>query len=157
MRFSATIEQGGKTATGIPVPDEVVDGLGGGRRPAVQVGLIAPADPAVAYAYRTTVGQLAGRSMLPFSAEHRAASGVAAGDEVVVDLERDTAPREQPVPDDLAQALAAAPDAHTFFEGLAPGHRKEWVCWVEEAKKAETRSARIARAVERLGAGERRH
>lgn len=148
MRFRATVELGGKTATGLQVPDDVVAELGSGKRPAVSVTI-------GGYTYRTTVASMGGRFMIPLSAENRTAAGVAAGDEVDVDIEVDTAPREVIVPDDLAAALDGP--ARTFFDGLAYTHRKEWVRWVEDAKKAETRTARIAKAVDDLRAGKRTH
>jgi uncharacterized protein YdeI (YjbR/CyaY-like superfamily) len=84
---------------------------------------------------------------MPFSSEHRAASGLAGGDEIEVDLVADDEPREVEVPLDLASALAAAPEAAAFFAGLSYTNRRTYVLWVEEAKKPETRSARVAKAV----------
>lgn len=149
MKFTATVELGGKTATGIPVPEEVVAALGG-KRPAVMVTV---GD----HSYRTTVAPMGGRYFVPLSAEHRQAAGVAAGDEVVVNIEPDTAPREVTVPVDLAAALAGDEGARRHFDGLSYTHRKEWVRWIEEAKKAETRQARIERAVASLHAGKNTH
>ncbi|HEX7442640.1 MAG TPA: DUF1905 domain-containing protein, partial [Acidimicrobiales bacterium] len=95
--FRATLELNGKTATGLEVPPDVVEGLGGGKRPAVSVTIRD-------HTYRTGVGSMGGRSMLPVSAEVRAAAGVAAGDQLDVDIELDTAPREVVVPADLGAA-----------------------------------------------------
>ena len=96
MEFRATLLSGGKTATGIRVPEEVVEGLGGGRRAAVEVTLHG-------YAYRTTFGTMAGHVMIPVSAAVRAEAGLTAGDEVDVVLALDTAPRVLEVPDDLVR------------------------------------------------------
>jgi hypothetical protein len=85
------VQLNGKTATGIEVPAEVVAGLGPGQRPPVRVTI---GD----YSYRTTVARMGGRFLVSLSAENRAAAGVAAGDEVDVDLELDDAPREVEVP-----------------------------------------------------------
>src|SRR4051794_17454828 len=148
MRFRTTVELGGKTATGLPVPDEGVESLGAGKRPPVRVTV-------GGHTYRTTVAPMGGRFFVPLSAEHRAAAGVAAGDEVDVDIEADDAPREVVVPEDLAAALSTDETAKAFFDGLAYSHRKEWVRWIEEAKKAETRSARVEKTVASLQAGER--
>lgn len=57
------------------------------------------------------------------------------------------------MPADLAAALRRAPAALAFFEQLAPSHRKEYIRWIEGAKKPETRQRRIMRAVEMLAAG----
>lgn len=148
VKFRAEVELGGKTATGIAVPDEVVTALASGRRPPVTVTV-------GGHSYRTTVASMGGRFMVPLSAENRAAAGVAAGDEVEVEVVGDTAPRQVIVPDDLAQALAADPAAAAFFEGLAPSHRKEWVRWLEEAKQAQTRASRLAKTIAALQAGQR--
>lgn len=61
-----------------------------------------------------------------------------------------------PTPDDLERALAANPEAAAFFAKLAPSHRKEYVNWIVEAKKAETRASRIEKTVEKLQAGLKR-
>ena len=146
VEFRATVVQSGKTATGMQVPDDVVAALGGGRRPPVTVTL-------GGYGYRTTIAPMGGAFWIPLSAEHREAAGVRAGQEVDVRVELDTAPRETPLPEDLAAALDE--DARAFFDGLAPSHRKEWVRWVVEAKKPETRAARIEKTAEALKAGRR--
>lgn len=146
MRFEAEVELGGKTATGIEVPADVVEALGSGRRPAVVVTV-------AGHSYRTTVGSMGGRFLVPLSAENRTAAGVAAGDTVSVDIEPDAAPREVTVPDDLRAALADHPEAVAHFEGLAASHRKEWVRWIEEAKRPETRETRVAKTVAGLREG----
>ncbi|MGZ4471502.1 MAG: YdeI/OmpD-associated family protein [Nocardioidaceae bacterium] len=154
MEFRATLRQNGKTATGIAVPADVVEALGGGKRPAVTVTLT-PAGGAP-YTYRTTVAPRGDEFLVPVSAAVRAAAGVAAGDDLDVDLALDTAPRTVDVPADLAEALAPHPEAVAFLEGLPPSHRKAYVVWVEEAKRSQTRATRVARAVEMLREGRRR-
>jgi Bacteriocin-protection, YdeI or OmpD-Associated/Domain of unknown function (DUF1905) len=146
MEFRTTVELGGKTATGLRVPDEVVEALGGGKRPPVVVTV-------AGYTYRTTVAPMGGAFYVPLAAEHREAAGVQANDEVDVRLELDTAPRETALPDDLDAALDDA--ARTHFHALAPSHRKEWVRWVEEAKKPETRAARIDKTAAALREGKK--
>ena len=97
---------------------------------------------------------MGGAFWVPLAAEHRQAAGVvAAGDEVDVRIDLDDAPREVTVPDDLAAAFDDA--VRATFDGLAYSHRKEWVRWVEEAKKPETRATRIEKTVESLRAGKR--
>jgi len=91
MRFHTTILQSGKTAAGIQVPTEIVEGLGAGKVPKVRVTIRG-------YTYRSSVAMVGGVPMVGVSAENRVAAGVAGGDEVDVDLELDTAPREVTVP-----------------------------------------------------------
>jgi Bacteriocin-protection, YdeI or OmpD-Associated/Domain of unknown function (DUF1905) len=148
LSFRTTVELGGKTATGLHVPDDIVSALGSGGRPAVRVTI---AD----YTYRTTVASMGGRHLVPLSAEHRAAAGVAAGDEVDVTIEADTEAREVPVPDDLSAALARDDAARRFFDGLAYTHRKEWVRWIADAKRAETRERRLEATLDALRSGRR--
>ncbi|MEV4317423.1 YdeI/OmpD-associated family protein [Actinocrispum sp. NPDC049592] len=143
MRFRATIELSGKTATGVPVPDEVVEALGDSKRPAVKVKI-------ENYTYRSTVSRMGGRFMVPLSAEHRTAAGVQAGDQIDVDLELDTEPRVVEVPADLGAALDAEPAARKAFDKLPFTHQKEWVRSIEDAKKPETRVRRIEKAVTTL-------
>ena len=145
MNFHATLEQGGKTATGIHVPDAVVAALGSSRRPPVRVTL-------GEYTYRTTVASMRGRFMVPVSAAVREAAAVAAGDALDVRIELDTQPREVAVPADLATALDGCPGARERFDRLAYSHRKEHVRAIEEAKTEATRQRRIAKAVGMLTA-----
>ena len=146
MRFHATIEQSGKTATGIRIPDEVVEALGSGKRPAVKVTING-------YTYRNTVAVMGGVYMVGVSAEHRAGSGVAGGDEVDVDIELDTEPREVVVPDDFAAALDAEPKARATFDALSYSNRSWHVLSINGAKTDETRQRRIGKSVETLREG----
>jgi hypothetical protein len=150
MRFRSRVLLGGKTATGIPVPDDVVAALGSHKRPAVLVTV-------GGHTYRTTVATMNGRFMLSLSAENRAAAGLSAGDEVEVDLELATAPEQVEVPADLAAALAAdaasGGRARTAYDGLTPSQRKWLVADVEAAKKPETRARRVEKTVASLNAG----
>lgn len=88
--------------------------------------------------------------MLPVAAEHRVAAGIQAGEEIEVDVVLDTAPREVIVPDDLAQAIDAAPGARVKFDSLSYSNRKERVLLVESAKTVETRARRIEKVVTEL-------
>ena len=146
MRFRTTILQSGRTATGIRVPDEVVEALGSGKRPAVTVTING-------FTYRSTVAVMGGEYMVGVSAENRASAGVAGGDVVDVDIELDTAPREVSIPDDFAAALAAEPDARRTFDGLSNSNKGWHVLQVTGAKTDETRQRRIAKSVDALKAG----
>lgn len=146
MRFRTTIVLGGKTATGMRVPPQVVASLGPSKRPAVRVTI---GD----YTYRSTVATMGGEFMLPVNAAVRKGAGVAAGDEVDVEIELDTEPREVTLASDFAAALDRDGEARRYFDGLSYSHKRQYVTWIEEAKKAETRERRIAQAVSRLHEG----
>ena len=144
-QFSTTVLLGGKSATGIAVPDEVVARLGAGRRPAVRVTI-------AGHTYRSTVAVMGGRYMIPVSADNRSRAGVAAGDRVDVRLELDTEPRQVEVPADLAAALEAEPTARAAFDRLSYSEKRWYVLGIEEAKTAATRDRRITKAVTTLAA-----
>ena len=149
MQFRTTIQQSDGTATGIRIPDEVVDALGAGKRPPVRVTI-------KGYTYRNTIAVMGGEFWVGVSAQHRAGAGVAGGDEVDVDIELDTAPREVTVPADFAAALDAEPGARRTFEGLSYSNRQWHVLQVDGAKTDETRQRRIAKSVEALRQGRAR-
>ena len=140
MRFLTVIELGGKTATGFQVPVEVVQALGTGKRPAVTVRI-------GSHTYRSTVAAYGDVYMLPLSAENREAAGVAAGDEVEVEVELDTAPRVIEVPTDFAAALDAEPAARRTFDGLSYSNQRYHVESITGAKTPETRQRRIEKSI----------
>ena len=146
MKFRATLLSNGKTATGVEVPAEVVTALGSSKRPAVRVTI-------KGHTYRSSIAVMGGLFMLGVSAENRAAAGVAAGDELDVDVELDTEPREVNVPADLAAALDADPEARRFFDGLAYSHRLRHVLSIDGARTPETRQRRIEKSVATLHEG----
>jgi len=146
MNFRTVVELGGKTATGIRVPPEVVEALGSGKKPAVRVTING-------YTYRSTIAVYGGEFMLPVSAEVRERAGAAAGDEIEVAVELDTEPRVVEVPDDLAAALATDAEAQQFFEGLSYSNKRRIVLSINDAKTPETRQRRITRTIENLRQG----
>lgn len=148
MTFSTTIRQDGNN-TGIEIPEEVVLALGAGRRPPVVVTVNG-------YAYRSTVAVMGGAYMVSLSAAHRAASGLAGGDTVEVDVELDTAPRTVEVPSDLAAALDADPAARATFDGLSNSNKGWHVSQITGAKTDETRQRRIAKSIDMLREGRQR-
>jgi hypothetical protein len=145
MKFPATIELDGKTATGVRVPDEVVEALGGGHRPRVRVTL-------AGYSYQTSVARMRGEFKFPVSAAVREATGVAAADTVEVEIELDTAPRVLAVPDDLRDLLGREPAAKQAFEKLSYSNQKRHVLAIDGAKTPETRQRRLAKVVDELRA-----
>lgn len=149
MRFRTTIKQSGKTATGIEIPEKIVEALESGKRPAVKLTING-------YAYRSTVAVMGGVYMVGVSAEHRAGAGVAGGDKVDVDIELDTAPREMSVPADFAAALDRAPKARKTFESLSYSNKSWHVLQITGAKADETRKRRIEKSIAMLRHGRTR-
>ena len=143
MRFTTEVLKTGKTTTGLVVPDDVVDALGGGRRPKVTVTINGKT-------YRSSVASMGGRFLVGVSAENRALTGVSGGDVVDVVLELDTQPREVEVPADFAAALEVVPAAKAAYARLSYSHQRAHVDAINGAKAPETRRRRIDKAIELL-------
>jgi hypothetical protein len=106
MRFRAELELNGKTATGIAVPERIVEGLGGGRRPRVIVAFNR-------HTFQTSLGTMSGQVLIPVSTAVRGAAGVEASEQLDVEIELSTQPTHVSVPDDLRTTLATDPMAES--------------------------------------------
>jgi hypothetical protein len=144
-RFSAELERAGKTSARLRVPVDLKE-LYGCARPPLRVTIRG-------HTWRTTPGVYGSVAWIGLNKDVRAAAGVDAGDRVRVTMELDAEPRRVDVPDDLRTALRADPVARAAFAKLSFTHGREYVQWVEEAKRPETRARRIAATVERVRAG----
>ncbi|MDQ1685065.1 MAG: hypothetical protein QOC82_1802 [Frankiaceae bacterium] len=127
---------------GVALSDGDLAALGGGVR--VPVAGTIDGSP-----FRTRAFRMGGLQGIRFNKQILAAAGRGPGDAVVVELWRDEEPREVAVPVDLAAALGPLRPA---FDAMAFTHRREWVEWVDGAKKPETRDRRIAKVVEQVAA-----
>jgi len=139
--FTTTLLLNGNNV-GIEVPEDVVESFGAGKRVPVIVTI-------KGYSYASTIAVMGGQYLVGVAAVHREAAGVAGGETHDVTLTHDTSARDTPVPDDLADALAAA-GLRATFDALAPSHRKEHVRSVTEAKAEATRQRRIEKVVAAL-------
>ena len=146
MKLRATILGTGKTSAGIQIPGDVVASLGSSRKPAVCVTING-------YTYRSSMAFMGGVFMLGVSNEVRAAAGVRAGQDIDLESELDTEPRELTVPVDVAAALDAEPAARRFFDGLSYSNRRRIVIAIDDAKTPETRARRIEKSVAMLREG----
>ncbi len=147
MKFQTIIFLEGNN-TGIEVPPEIVEALGGGKRPAVNVTVNG-------FSYRSTVAPMGGKYLIPLSAARRKEAGVSGGQSVEVELSLDEAPRDVEVPSDFAALLAEDAAAKAFFDGLSYSNRLRHVLSINDAKTPETRQRRIEKALEMLRAGKK--
>jgi len=143
--FTAELERVQKTATMFRVPFDLEEAFGRARPP-VKVTIRG-------HTWRTTPGVYSGVGHIVVNRAVKAATGVDAGDRVRVRMELDTEPRKVAVPRDLAHALAVDPAAKKAFASMSFTHQREYVEWVEEARRPETRTRRIAATVERVRHG----
>lgn len=139
VTFDTTVTGMGRN-TGIVVPDEVIEQLGAGRRPAVLVNVDG-------YEYRTTVGVMGGRHLVSISAAVRTETGLQGGDPIHVVLTLAEGPREVVVPDDLAAALTGEPAAERYFATLSNSLQRYHVDTINAAKAPETRQRRVDKAI----------
>lgn len=142
-QFTARIqaESGGGAFVTLPFD---VEAEFGSKRPKVSVTFDG-------VAYRGTAVRMGSPDhMLIIRKDIREQIGKQPGDDVEVTIELDTEPRVVEVPDDFVEALKPFPAALEFFDGLSFTHQKEYVRWITEAKRVETRERRIAKGVEML-------
>jgi hypothetical protein len=143
VTFHTTLISGGGNTTGIEIPEEVVLGLGRGKRVPVVVTVNG-------YTFRNTTAFMGGQYLVGVSAAHRAASGLKGGDEIDVTLEVDDAPRVVEVPPELAEALAADPVAAAAWQKLSYSHQRQHAEPIADAKSAETKARRVEKTLEIL-------
>jgi antitoxin component of MazEF toxin-antitoxin module len=146
--FETTVTASGNN-TGIVVPDNLIERLGAGHRPAVVVTVNG-------YEYRSTVAVMGGKHMVSISAAVRKQTGLTGGDPIHVTLTLADIPREVSVPDDFAAALSADVDAGTFFASLSNSLQRYHVDNINGAKTAETRQRRIEKAISLFREGKKR-
>lgn len=135
MKFTALVIPSGN-ATGVEVPERVMKALGTEARPAVSIMING-------HTWRSRVARMRGQCLIGISAANRAASGIARGESVQVELRLDEELREVTLPDDLDAALTAA--ARAAFDRLPFGLKRKHVTMIGDAKSAETRARRIAK------------
>jgi hypothetical protein len=104
--------------------------------------------------FEGSLGARGGVFFMPVNKELQKAGGIAPGNRVSVVMESADAAGSD-LPQDLEQALAGAPDARAFLDGLSAFYRNQYVTWITDAKKAETRASRVDRTVELLKAGKK--
>jgi hypothetical protein len=149
IRFRAQLQPRGPAAA-IVLDDAQVAVVGEGAK---RFPVVATVN---GYTWRTSVARMGGEFLLGLNKEIRQGAGVQAGDAADVTIELDVAPREAGVPEALAAALAADPQARESFERMAFTHRKEYARWVAEAKREQTRQRRVQQALEMIRAGRTR-
>lgn len=142
MDFRARVEPA-EPMRGLEIPQEIVEALGAGGRPPVTITING-------HSWKSRVAIMRGRHLLGLSNANRQAAGVVTGDEVTVEVRLDTEPRVVVEPPDFARALDADLVARAAYDRLTDSHKREHVRAVESAKKPETRTRRIEKAITTL-------
>ena len=146
--FTATIQNAGGGGAYVEVPFDVEEAFGS-KRPKVRAMI-------EGIPYRSTLMRMGSEHhILGVLKDIREQTGKTFGDDVTVTVEPDTEPRLIEIPKDLMKELKKDKEAKAFFDKLSYTHQKEYVRWLEEAKREETRQNRIAKTIEMLKKGKR--
>ena len=146
-KFSTTLKNFGNN-TGIEIPEEIIEKLNAGKRPSLIVTVNG-------YEYQNTPGIMNGKTMLSFSSEHRAVSGIKGGDIINVELTVATTPRKVEMSEDFLQALKAT-NTQEFFNTLSNSLQRYHCDLINSAKSEETKINRINKATELFQQGKKR-
>lgn len=146
--FTATIQNAGGGGAFVEVPFDV-EAVFGSKKPKVKALI-------EGVPYRGILTRMGtDYHMLIILKGIREQIGKTFGDEVSITVEPDTEPRVIEVPADLKKAFRSEKEAKAFFEKLSYTHQREYVMWINEAKREETRQNRIAKTIEMLKQGKK--
>ena len=146
--FTAMIQNAGGGGAFVEVPFQVEQEFGS-KRPRVKAMI-------AGVPYRGILTRMGTDChIMGIRQEIREQIGKTFGDEVAITVEPDTEPRVIEVPAELKKAFKTEKEAKAFFDKLSYTHQKEYVTWIDEAKREETRQNRIAKTVEMLKEGKR--
>lgn len=146
--FTAVIQNAGGGGAFVEVPFDVEE-VFGSKKPKVKAMI-------EGIPYRGTLVRMGSEChLLLILKEIREQIGKTFGDEVTVSVEPDTEPRVIEIPADLKKAFKTEKGAKVFFEKLSYTHQREYVTWITDAKKEETRQNRIVKTIEMLKKGKR--
>jgi len=148
IKFTSVIEEAYNGGAYVTVPFDVEEAFGKKR---VKVKATIAGFP-----YRGSMTRMGSKDhILVVIKDIRVKAGVTFGDEIEVEVEEDTEPRVVVIPDDVKQVLAEHPQAGAFFEKLSYSGRKEYIFWIESAKRAQTRQNRISKMIDLLKQGKK--
>lgn len=146
--FTAVIQNAGGGGAFVEIPFDVEKAFGS-KRPKVKAMI-------ENVPYRGILTRMGGdHHILIILKGIREQIGKTFGDEIKVTVEPDTQPRVIEVPVELKNALNTEKEAKAFFDKLSYTHQREYVMWIDEAKREETRHNRIAKTVEMLKKGQK--
>jgi hypothetical protein len=149
-QFRALIEDAGGGGAYVTIPFDVEQVFGKKR---LKVKATIDGEP-----YRGSLVRMgAPHHILIILKEIRQKIGKSIGDEVSIEIEEDLEQRQVELPLDLQQAFQSDPVARQVFDRLSYTHQKEYVRWVSEAKRPETRQRRLQQTLEMLIKEKREH
>jgi hypothetical protein len=146
--FTAVIQNAGGGGAFVEVPFDVEEAFGS-KRPKVKAAI-------EGVSYRGILTRMGGdHHLLIILKGIREQIGKTFGDEVEITVEPDTEPRVIEIPKDLMKELKKDKEAKAFFDKLSYTHQREYVTWINEAKREETRQNRVVKTIEMLKQGQK--
>ena len=146
--FTAPIQNAGGGGAFVEIPFDVEKEFGS-KRPKIKALI-------EGVPYRGTLVRMGSDChMLLILKEIREKIGKGFGDEIKITVEADVEPRVVEIPKDLLKEFKKDKDAKAFFDKLSYTHQREYVNWIEDAKKVETRQNRILKMMDMLKQGKR--
>jgi hypothetical protein len=146
--FTATIQNAGGGGAFVEIPFDVEEAFGS-KRPKVKAMI-------EGVPYRGLLARMGGPNhILIILKGIREQIGKTFGDEVKIAVELDTGPRVVEIPPELAKAFKKEKAAAEYFKSLAYSHQREYIGYITEAKREETRLRRVAQTIEMLRAGKK--
>jgi hypothetical protein len=146
--FTAIIQNAGGGGAFVEVPFDVEKAFGE-KRPKIKANI-------EGVPYRGILTRMGTDfHMLIILKDIREKIGKTFGDKVKITVELDTEPRVLELPKELVKELKKDKEAKTFFDTLSYTHQREYVLWINEAKKEETRQNRILKAIQMLKKGKK--
>ena len=143
LKFSTVLLTAGKTATGIKIPDEIIEKLGSGKKPLVKISINN-------FTYRSAVAVMGGTYMVGVNAENREGAKIKGGDKIDVTIELDTEVRIVEVPNEFQKMLNKNAAAKKIFETLSNSRKKALIIPIANAKTDETKNRNIEKAMKNL-------
>jgi hypothetical protein len=146
--FTAVIQNAGGGGALVEVPFDV-EATFGSKRPKVRTMI-------AGVPYRGILTRMGTDChILGIRKEIREQIGKTFGDDVTITVEPDTEPRVIEIPAELKNAFKMEKEAKVFFDKLSYTHQREYVAWINEAKREETRANRMVKAIAMLKHGKK--
>lgn len=146
--FKAPILNAGRGGAFVEVPFDV-EAAFGAKKPKVKAMI-------EGVPYRGILTRMGGEQHILIILKNiREQIGKTFGDEIKIIVEEDIEPRVIEIPKELSKELKKDKDTKTFFEKLSYTHQREYVMWINEAKREETRQTRVAKTTEMLKKGKK--
>lgn len=142
-KFKGMLKSAGQGGVFIPVPYDVQKAYG--KKNLIPVKVTYDGMP-----YRGSIANMGNGPCLIVLKSIREKLGKGPGDTVRVTVELDAAPRKIEIPSSVKSLLRDHPTEKAFFDALSFSHRKEYVRWITDAKRPETKASRLKKMLEKL-------